>query len=135
MYCFWFSASILIKFLSLGKILSELEIAVDIPDGGPGGTSTTGNVVRSLLGVKDNREFLIQLVQERHQAHLREIIKRLWVILRLVASDRRIHIDRFSTYCNDTYIKLKVNKKLILAKKFTAWHQLLQTFFFVFVML
>ena len=90
-----------------GFLWERLSIKIDYPTS-QGGTTSTGNVVRSCFQRKNDsaRDFLYwvtTLVPEEHHLPLTLIHTYLSVILRIFNLDERIEIEKFTTLCRDTY--------------------------------
>ena len=101
------------SYESLIKARSEVQkqikmatgILVDAPDAtGHGGSSTTGNVCRSLL--ENHRDVLCSLVPASFQAPMHEVLLRIWVILKIYSSNYEVCVDEFSAFCIDTYVMI-----------------------------
>ena len=84
----------------------RLSIKIDYPTS-QGGTTSTGNVVRSCFQRKNDsaRDFLywVTTLVPEEQRLLTSINTYLSVILRIFNSDERIEIEKFTTLCRDTY--------------------------------
>jgi len=82
-------------------------VAMDIPDStGKGGTSTSGNVVHTLLSKQSNIDVLVSLVDEKYHSNLKECISRCYTITKLYNSDMLIDVEAYRQFCKDTKRKL-----------------------------
>ena len=68
---------------------------------GQGGNANKGDLCKKLL--VDHRELMVSLVPHRFQADLRELMCRLWVILFVYNSKRKVKTDVFKDFCITTY--------------------------------
>ena len=90
-----------------GFLWERLSIKIDYPTS-QGGTTSTGNVVRSCFqrtndSARDFLYWVTTLVPEEHHLPLTLIHTYLSVILRIFNLDERIEIEKFTTLCRDTY--------------------------------
>ena len=89
-------------------IKEKTHLAVDVPDStGKGGTSTTGNIVHSLLSKESNIQVLVSLVPTNFQEKMHDCISRVYTITKLYNSSHKIDVPSFRIFCSDT-------KKIIL---------------------
>ena len=78
-------------------------LAIDIPDfTGKGGTSTTGNVIHSLLSDENKLQVLVSQVPEQFQDKLHDCISRGYAIVKLYNSSEKINVPVFKDFCFTT---------------------------------
>ena len=110
-------------------MLEQTGLKIAFPDGtGNGGTTTTGNVARRLLFDTSTREILLQLVPERRRGPLREVMKRLAVVLRVISSTRRLSAQKaedFESFCKETYKLILITFPSPVARLSPSVHKLL----------
>ena len=81
----------------------ETHLAVDIPDStSKSGTTTTGNVIHSLLSIEKNLNVLVSQVPDIYQDKLHDCISRLYVISKLYNSTFKINVPLFKDFCMET---------------------------------
>ena len=72
-------------------IKEKTHLAVDVPDStGKGGTSTTGNIVHSLLSKESNIQVLVSLVPTNFQEKMHDCISRVYTITKLYIARIRL---------------------------------------------
>ena len=85
-----------------GKIYSEKPIKWDYPDAaGKGGTTTNGNVARSLLHVKENHDIIVNELPEEDRETFQRFGQYLSVIIRVLSSKRRINVEKYMNLCTE----------------------------------
>ena len=88
-------------------IQNETGIIVDQPDPtSAGGSCSTGNTGRRIIWNKVNRDMLAEFAPESKQNSIKFIFRNLAIILRLVSSDCKIHVEKLDLLCKDTAIKI-----------------------------
>ena len=93
--------------ISKGNIRKTLKeqthLAVDMPDAtGKGGTSTTGNVIHSMLSREKNLSVLVSQVPEEYQEKMHDCLSRSYVITKLYNSTFKINVPLFKDFCKHT---------------------------------
>ena len=90
--------------ISVRAVLKEAtHLAIDIPDfTGKGGTSTTGNVIHSLLSDENKLQVLVSQVPEQFQDKLHDCISRGYAIVKLYNSSEKINVPVFKDFCFTT---------------------------------
>ena len=86
-----------------------LGIKWDIPDSaGKGGTTTNGNVARSLLLIPPARNCILtdEDISTEEQGILKDYGMRLAVILRVISCKKSVNVDAFKKYCISTHLFL-----------------------------
>ncbi|XP_063677373.1 uncharacterized protein LOC134813500 [Bolinopsis microptera] len=110
-------------------MLEQTGLKIAFPDStGNGGTTTTGNVARRLLFDTSTREILLQLVPERKRGPLREVMKRLAVVLRVISSTRRLSAQKaedLESFCKETYKLILITFPSPVARLSPSVHKLL----------
>ena len=78
----------------------EINVALEKPDPtGHGGTSTTGNVVKTLLNT-NNRTLLTKHISDVClKENIDKIILYVSIILCLINSNRKINVEKYSVLC------------------------------------
>ena len=95
------------------KIAAETGLQWDIPDKtGKGGTTTTGNIARSLL--YSARDIVISDVPENHQDIFRYFGQHLSVIIKVMSSKEKVNVELYKQFCTDLYIHLLVSCKRVV---------------------
>lgn len=89
-------------------VLSKTGILIDAPDStGHGGSSNTGNVVKSIL-YTENRKLLTEFIESNQ---LREKVDKLLlnvaVILSVVYSNKSVNITEYASFCTQTALRAK----------------------------
>ena len=75
---------------NISKVMS---IKIDVPC--LGGTSTTGVAIKKIMGSEVGRNILADFVPEKHRADMRDIILRIWVIMRIFNSNSNVNNNNY----------------------------------------
>ena len=90
------------------RVLEETGLPLDAADPtGMGGNSNKGDLCKRLL--TDHREVLVSLVPERFKDDFRELLCRIWVVVKLYTSNEKINSAQLKEFCVETY-SLILNK-------------------------
>ena len=84
-------------------IKEKTHLSIDIPDStGKGGTSTTGNVIHTIMSKECNIQVLVSLVPLRFQEKMHDCISRVYTITKLYNSSHKIDVPTFKDFCFET---------------------------------
>ena len=90
------------------RVKNETGITLDEPDPtGHGGTSTTGNVAKSMLN-STNRSLLTQGIDSSElRSKVDNIILNMGVILAIINSSKKVRVPEFAEFCLQTSLAVK----------------------------
>ena len=100
-----------------GIIKEKTGMLIDAPDSGHGGTTTTGNIAKSIMK-NYNRKYLTCFIDSTENRDIiNNILLNMAVILGVVNSSRKVMIENFSKLCVDTASLTKT----LLDHKVSPW--------------
>lgn len=86
------------------EIEKESGIKWDVPDGGCGGSTTTGNIARKIIHDEKLRNiFTRNIKNEKDRKACVHLGEKLSLILSAMSSGRAIHVDKYDALCKDLY--------------------------------
>ena len=97
------------KALFKARVKEDLKMVIDTPNASCGGTSDTGETCKRFFNAK-HRNAIIQMLSDHVTADekkaLRGILQEFSVILRVINSGEKVHVDLLNTFCTATYLKI-----------------------------
>ena len=80
----------------------DTDISMDAADPtGKGGNTNKGDICQRLM--TDHRHVLVKLVPERFQADFRELLCRIWIVVKVYTSMDKVNTRIFKEFCLETY--------------------------------
>ena len=84
------------------EVLNKTGLPLDAADPlGQGRNSNKGDLCKRLL--VDHREIMVSFVPERFKEYYRTLLCRLWVIIKIFNSKRKVDICKYKEFCIFTY--------------------------------
>ena len=90
------------KDIKAALSVPEINIPLDACDPtGMGGNANKGDLCKRLM--TDYRELMVSFVPERFQNDLRELMCRLWVVIKVYTSKEQVNVSEYKQFCLDLY--------------------------------